>query len=500
MKKILLSIVASLSVVAQAFSEIESPLEKSVIISQQPVVPPHMLVIFGGGGDLTKRKLIPALVQLAKKGLISDHFGCIAIGRRTMSVDQFRDEVSAFISESDRPFLQQIWNKLFYISGEFESDQTYELLGFSLDQIEMELGTGGNRLFYLATPEVSFAPIVKQLQTHRLLSQDGTLLPWSRVIVEKPFGRNLNSARLLQHELTSRLGSDQIFLIDHYLGKEVVHGLLSFRFANPNLFVESFWNNSQIDHVSILLSEDIGIESRGDFWEQTGMLRDMVQNHAMQLVSLIGMEKPQDFSVESIRFEKLRLLDSIRSFSPESIEKDIVRGQYGKGSVNGIEVRGYQDENGVNPHSAIETYVAATLYIDNDRWRGVPFYIKAGKRLSKKLTEIVLSFKPNVLPVNGSDSNHLESDKLIFRIQPQAEIYWLPNVNDKDFSQQLGRRLLESDAYERLFYEAMQGDSRNFVSIEEHLASWRIFTPVLEYWEAHLPENFPNYAAGSLGP
>lgn len=338
-------------------------------------LPPHILVIFGATGDLTKRKLIPAVVQLKRKGLLPDQFVCIGVGRREMSPAQYHNEIGSFIANEDREIWESFRKKMIYFSGNFEKKDTYARLLQLMQNFDQDLGTKGNRLFYLATPPANFAPIIEQIHQNGLLTDNGhPANPWSRVIIEKPFGHDLASAVELQQEITRHLNESQIYLIDHYLGKEVVHNLLTFRFDNP--FIESFWNNQLIDHVTITLSEDIGVGTRGAFWEQTGLLRDLVQNHIMQLVSLAAMERPSSFDAADIRKEKIKLIESIRPFQFEKLDSQIMRGQYGSGKLNGTEIPGYRQETGVAADSPVETFVAARLFIDNARWSGVRFTSK----------------------------------------------------------------------------------------------------------------------------
>lgn len=453
----------------------------SIAFAHSPSIPPHILVIFGATGDLTSRKLMPALQQLAEKEQLPEQFAIIGIGRKEMSDDQFRMQ---FGPQDDLAW-ETFRKKIFYLSGTFENDETYAKLSELCTLLESQLQTKGNRLYYLATPADSFAPILEKINMHGLADGKGTSPEkWSRVIIEKPFGHDLSSAINLQMDISHYLDDTQVYLIDHYLGKEVVHQLLPFRFTNTIL--EDLWNNQFIDHVDITLSEDIGVGTRGNFWEKTGLLRDLVQNHAVQLLSLVAMEEPKDFTADSIREEKAKLVSAIRPIPLEQIDDYITRGQYARGFSQGEEVPGYREEIGVAEDSFVETFVEAKLYIDNDRWMGVPFYIKAGKRLAKKFTEIVITFT--------------SSDQLVFRIQPEEEIYFLVNDHKLTLPFSPSNTRPFPEAYERLFQEAMLGNSEHFVSYEELLASWRLFTPVLHYWQEHPPLDFPNYEAGSEGP
>ncbi|MES2273963.1 MAG: glucose-6-phosphate dehydrogenase [Chlamydiota bacterium] len=442
-------------------------------------------VIFGATGDLTKRKLIPALLHLYEKNVLPDSFLCISVGRREMDRAQFLKEVTLLLDEKDRELWDSFSQKIIYLSGSFEESSTYTRLSKLLES------RPGDRLFYLATPPTSFAPVVKKLHEHRLVGGQKKI---SRVIVEKPFGRDLASAIELEAELSKYLKESEIFRIDHYLGKELIYNLLSFRFSNP--LIESFWKSQFIDHVSITLSEEIGVGNRGAFWEETGLLRDLVQNHMMQIVSLVGMERPKAFTSLEIQNEKVRLIQAIRPLEASQV----VRGQYGSQE----KVPGYRQEKGVAANSSVETFVALKLFIDNPRWKNVPFYLKAGKRLAKKFTEIAIVFK--------SEDSSSVPNQLIFRVQPEEEIALIVNSSVPDLSHnQLESQPLTlpfkqiygasiPDAYERLLYEAMLGDASHFVSFAELIASWRLMNPVLEYWKENPPLDFPNYPAGSEGP
>lgn len=512
MKKCLLVYIVFILISSFSFgdsSSITNSSREEHFYESQEKIPPHALVIFGAAGDLTKRKLIPAIVQLARQGKLPEGFVCIGVGRNQLSDSEFREEISAFIPKEDREAWQRISDKMFYLSGSFEKSSTYTELGRMLEKLDRDRSMKGNRLFYLATPPDCFSMVVENLDEHRLLTGEGNRPEqWSRVIIEKPFGQDLPSAISLQKEIGRHLDESQIYLIDHYLGKEVVRQLLMFRFTNP--VIESLWNNQQIEHVSITLSEEIGIGTRGQFWEQTGMLRDVVQNHIMQLIAMIAMEKPASFSAGDIRREKTLLIKSIRPFPMDKIDQFIQRGQYGRGFVNGKEVSGYRQESDVAANSPVETFVAAKFFIDNPRWFDVPFYFRAGKRLSKKLTEIVITFKTQNENPLEEYKKPIVPNQLVFRIQPEEEIYLtfnakVPGHSDELLTQKLHWPLFQThpglpEAYEGLLRDAMMGNNSNFVSYEEHLAAWHLLSPVLKHWELHPPKDFPNYPAGSEGP
>ncbi len=379
-----------------------------------------------------------------------------------------------------------------------------------MQELDGKLGTRGNRVFYLATQPSFFTEICKQLHGAGLIyDADKVQDKWSRIIIEKPFGRNLKSAQDLQKELLFFLQEDQIYRIDHYLGKETVQNLLVFRFANA-LF-ESLWNNRYIDHVQITVAEDIGIGSRGAFWEEAGMLRDIVQNHMMQLLSLVAMEPPVSLSARAIHDEKVKVLQALRPFSKSDLENSIVRGQYGTGFVGGKEVLGYRAEKNVSPSSCMETYVALRLFIDNWRWAGVPFYLRGGKRMPKKVTEIAVIFKdpPQVLFQNKEKRN--APNTLTIRIQPNEGIALKINCKvpgpsspiqpvKMDFRYGSYFGMSPPEAYERLIQDCILGDKTLFARQDEVFNSWALLTPVLDDWANRQPKDFPNYASGSWGP
>ena len=386
-------------------------------------VDPCILVIFGATGDLTARKLLPALYNLVREGQLPPQFACVGFARRPKTHQEFRDEMKVAINSFSRvkPIDESIWqtfqNQLFYYASEFHDEKGYEGFSKFLTELDGRLGTKGNRVFYLSTQPSFFPTVCENLYKAKLIYDTDTVKDrWSRLIIEKPFGHDLKSAGLLQQELTKFLREDQIYRIDHYLGKETVQNLLVLRFAN-SLF-ESLWNSRYIDQVQITVAEDIGIGTRGAFWEEAGFLRDILQNHMMQILSLIAMEPPVSLSASSIHDEKVKAIQAIRPFDLATLDQSVVRGQYGPGYVNGEKVVGYREEKNVNPASSVETYVAMRLYIDNWRWAGVPFYIRGGKRLPKKGTEISVFFKdpPYVLFQHPGRLN--APNVLTIRIQP----------------------------------------------------------------------------------
>jgi glucose-6-phosphate 1-dehydrogenase len=474
------------------------PLEET---AQNRLVEPCILVIFGATGDLTARKLVPALYSLLHDGQLPSLFACIGFARRPKTDAQFREEMAKAISEFTRTkpveesLLKHFQDHLFYHMSEFHDDQGYEALKKRLLDLDARLGTKGNRIFYLATPASYFPLICKKLHTANLIYTKETESKWSRVVIEKPFGHDLPSAESLQQELLSYLSEKQIFRIDHYLGKETVQNLLVFRFANA--IFESLWNCRHIDHFQITVAEDIGIGTRGKFWEETGLVRDIVQNHMMQLLSLVTMEPPAALEASAIHDEKVKVLQSIRPLQ----NSDCIRGQYGPGIVGGLDVIGYRQEKDVLPTSHTETFMAMKLFIDNPRWSGVPFFLRAGKRLPKRTTEIAVIFKnpPEQLfqPIPNT---------LVIRIQPDEGASLkinckVPGPSNQiqpvkmDFRYGTYFGLAPPDAYERLICDCILGDSTLFARQDEVLQSWRLLTPILT------SDKDPFlYPAGSWGP
>jgi glucose-6-phosphate 1-dehydrogenase len=472
-----------------------------------------ILVIFGATGDLTARKLLPALYNLARDGQLPAHFACVGFARREKTNEMFREEMLQAINQFSRskPVDPELWKtfseQIFYHRSEFDQDEGYQTLRDFLAQLDSQLGTKGNRVFYLSTQPSFFPLVVEKLSQHGLLYAQDESEKWSRVIVEKPFGHDLKSAKQLQKELTGYLKENQIYRIDHYLGKETVQNLLVFRFSNP--IFESVWNNHYIDQVQITVSEEIGIGTRGRFFEEAGMLRDIVQNHMMQLLSLVGMEPPTTLKADAIRDEKVKVLESIRPIPNDNMPAYVVRGQYGPGFINGQAVKGYREEENVDPSSSVETYVALKLFIDNWRWSGVPFYMRAGKRLPKRTTEIAICFKQAPGYLFGDAK--IESNILVIRIQPDEGISLKINCKvpalstviqpvKMDFRYGSYFGAAPPEAYERLICDCMAGDGTLFARDDEVITSWRLLSPVLEYWQNNPPQNFPNYASGTWGP
>lgn len=483
---------------------------------QKKSAEPCVLVIFGATGDLTARKLTPALYNLAVEGQLPGHFACVGFARREKSNDDFRKEMLDAVNKFSRnkPVMPDIWqqfsNQLFYHRSEFHEDEGYERLARLLHEIDTQHGTKGNRVFYLSTQPSFFPLIIEKLSKHKLLYEADTVHDkWSRVIIEKPFGHDLTSAEQLQREISQYLDESQIYRIDHYLGKETVQNLLVFRFSNA--IFESIWSNRHIDNIQISVSEEIGIGTRGRLWEEAGMLRDIVQNHMMQLLCMVAMEPPSSLKADAIHAEKIKVMEAIRPLPANDLSSVAVRGQYGPGYINGQEVKGYRQEDNVDPHSNVETYAALKLTVDNWRWDGVPFYLRAGKRLPKRATEIAIVFKsaPGYLFHEVAQRN--ERNVLVIRIQPDEGISLKMNCKipgiatliqpvKMDFQYGSYFGATPPEAYERLICDCMAGDNTLFARADEALASWKLLTPLLNYWAADKTVDFPNYPSGTWGP
>jgi glucose-6-phosphate 1-dehydrogenase len=472
------------------------------------------MVIFGAGGDLTRRMLLPALYNLASGGLLPDSFAVVGIARADLGREGFREKMRRQVREHlPGEFNPRFWNwleeRLYYVSGTFDDLGTYERLREALAQLDDEHGTAGNYLYYLATPPSYFAEIPRRLHDVGLVCEGGG--PWRRVIIEKPFGRDLDSARALNRALRSVLDESQIYRIDHYLGKETVQNILVFRFANA--IFEPIWNRRYIDHVQITVAESVGVETRGSYYEEAGALRDMVPNHLFQLLALITMEPPISFEADAVRNEKGKIFRAIKPITPDEVLNIAVRGQYGEGTMpDGEKVPAYRSEPKVPPNATTETYVALKLLIDNWRWADVPFYLRTGKRLPIRYTEIAIYFKrvPFVL-FRQTPVEHLEPNSLVLRIQPNEGIALsfsakipgpVVRIGDvhMDFCNTDYFNGTPTTGYETLLYDCMMSDASLFQRGDNAEAAWSVVTPILDVWSALPPRDFPNYAAGSWGP
>jgi glucose-6-phosphate 1-dehydrogenase len=471
---------------------------------------PCIFVLFGASGDLTKRKLIPALFNLVQAKLLPDNFALVGVAVDDLSLDAFRAQVSEFlpVAESDKSDLEWFRQRLFYERGDFGDPNTFAKLRERLEVVDAEQHTGGNYLFYLATAPKFFAQIVGQLGGAGLSAQEKGR--WRRVVIEKPFGHDLDSAKALNRDIKSVLPESQIYRIDHYLGKETVQNIMVFRFDNA--IFEPIWNRRYIDHVQITNAETVGVERRGGYFDTAGTLRDMVPNHVMQLLSLTAMESPVSFQADAVRNEQAKVLHSIQPLDSEDVLERSVRGQYGAGTVNGEKVLGYRAEPGVAPESRTETFVALKINIDNWRWAGVPFYLRTGKRLARRHTEIAIQFKRMPFELFRNAPFHtLHTNTLVIQIQPVEGISLsfgakvpgpVLRVGSVDMSFEYSK-YFGADAntgYEVLLYDCMIGDATLFQRADMVEAGWSVVDPMLDVWRALPPRKFPNYASGSWGP
>ncbi|MGC8668229.1 MAG: glucose-6-phosphate dehydrogenase [Chthonomonadales bacterium] len=479
---------------------------------------PCAFVIFGASGDLTARKLVPALYNLAVQGLLPSGFAVVGFAVTPWDDDAFRGAMRDAVAHSPDVvrFDTSEWERfsalLHYVAGDFEAAEGYQVLASRLQQMDASHGTKGNRLFYLATLPPFYGLIAKNLDRFKLVEHSSDAPAWQRIVVEKPFGRDLQSAQTLNQTLHRVFHEQQIFRIDHYLGKETVQNILAFRFANS--VMEPIWNRNYVDHVQITAAEDLGVEHRGKYYEEAGALRDMFQNHLFQLLTLVAMEPPARLDDQSVRDRKSDVLKAVVPLDPEQLGDVAVRGQYGPGVVGGVPVQGYREEPDVSPSSATETFAALKLQIDNWRWGDVPFYLRSGKRLAKKVTEIVIGFKrvPHAAFGRALRSDGIVPNRLVLRIQPDEGISLRIGAKapgpgmpirqvDMDFSYKDAFGSAPATAYETLLLDALEGDLTLFNRSDAVELAWQILEPVLDTWEATRRFTpFPNYAAGSWGP
>jgi glucose-6-phosphate 1-dehydrogenase len=478
-----------------------NPLLEGLRIRRRP--DPCLLVIFGASGDLTAKKLIPALYALALRRLLPERFGIVGAARSAESDDGFRERMKQAVKDHARdPFKQDVWDELAagmrYVTLDFADDHGEDELAHALAKLDEERGTQGNRVYYFAVPPSAIGTLVQEIAERR--STEG----WIRLVVEKPFGHDLQSARELNAQLQERFSENEVFRIDHYLGKETVQNMLALRFANG--IFEPIWNRQFIDHVQITVAESIGIEGRAGYYEQAGAIRDIFQNHLLQLVAITAMEPPIDFTADSVRNEKLKVLKSMHTPGP----KHVVRGQYGPGFVEGVEVRGYREEEGVAPGSMTETFVAAKLFVDNWRWADTPFYVRMGKRLARRETTIAIQFKRAPHPPFEDAGQELRPNVLLIHVQPNEGVSLAIGAKvpgqgmtirtvHMDFLYGGAFREGLPDAYERLILDAMLGDATLFTRSDEIEEQWALVDAIVAFWKRDRP-SFPNYAAGSWGP
>jgi glucose-6-phosphate 1-dehydrogenase len=489
---------------------------------------PCTMVIFGATGDLTRRKLFPALYQLAAEHLLAPHFAVLAVGREPQETDDsYRDKMRAALGESDevKRVDDEVWRWLaqrtFYAGGDATDISAYDTICRKLEDIEQDRpAEERNRFFYLAVPPSVFEPIVQRLSSSGLVPRhdDPNTRPWARVVVEKPFGHSLETAHDLNALVLSLFGEHQVYRIDHYLGKETVQNVLVLRFANS--IFEPLWNRGHISHVQITAAEEVGVEQRGRYYEEAGVVRDMFQNHLMQLLALTAMEPPPSMTADAVRDEKVKVLKSVRWFTPETIPEMWVRAQYAAGEIRGKPVQGFRAEPNVAPDSQTPTFAAARFHIDNWRWQGVPFFLRSGKRLAKRVSEIAVQFhSPPHLMFGGEAKEHdgLQPNTLVMRVQPNegvslnfevkvpgAAVAMTQHVEvapvDMDFSYAEAFGETAAPAYETLLLDVMIGEQTLFTRSDEVEAAWKIIDPVLNYWAEHPAKPMPTYPAGSWGP
>ncbi|MGD1211412.1 MAG: glucose-6-phosphate dehydrogenase [Candidatus Acidiferrales bacterium] len=471
------------------------------------------MALFGAGGDLTKRKLIPAIYNLAKGKLLPEQFAIVGVSIEPFSTEQFRTQMTEDMKQySEESVDMSSWDwfvkRLYYIRGDFEDPELYVKLRDTLAQVDQEQGTQGNYLFYLATSPAFFPVVVEQLGAASLTKQEGA--KWRRVVIEKPFGHDLPSAVALNHAVGQVVEEKQIYRIDHYLGKETVQNILAFRLANG--IFEPVWNRRYVDHVQVTVAEELGVELRGGYYETAGALRDMVPNHIFQLITLTAMEPPIDFDADAVHDEQTKILRAIQPLSPEKVLDHAVRGQYGEGMIDGKRVPAYRSEPQVAHDSQTPTFVAMALHIDNWRWADVPFYLRTGKRMAARSTQIVIRFRrPPFVLFRKTSVDRFTPNELVINIQPnegislsfQAKVpgpvVRLGAVNmDFQYSDYFGTR--PSTGYETLIYDCMMGDPTLFQRADMVEAAWTVVQPILDVWKALPQRDFPNYAAGTWGP
>jgi glucose-6-phosphate 1-dehydrogenase len=501
-----------MSAIVQPLPEV-NPLQDSLRFDRR--VPPCAIVIFGASGDLSKRKLLPSLYRLFQERRISPNFAVIGTSRTKMSDDQFRERMKESVSQflEDAPFDEAVWTSfaqcLFYVPGDINNPDDYQAIGAKLDQVEKSHETAGNVLFYLSTQPSFYAEVVELLGGRRLNKGNG----WRRVIIEKPFGHDLASAHKLNDQIHMVFDESEIYRIDHYLGKETVQNILAFRFGNG--IFEPLWNRRYVDHVQITAAEAIGVEGRGGYYQEAGALRDMIQNHLSQVMATITMEPPNVFDAANVRDERAKLLRSVRVMKADEVSQYAVSGQYGPAKVGGQDLKGFRQEPSVSPDSQTDTYAAVTFFIDNWRWADVPFYIRTGKRLPKRVTDIAIQFHAPPLGLFKQETKsgvmlNPRPNLLILRIQPEEGISLRflskapgsgmrvrPVSMDFNYGSSFGER--SPTAYETLLVDAMAGDATLYTRQDMVEASWQIVEPILNVWE-NSTFDFPNYPSGTWGP
>ncbi len=475
----------------------------------QPSKKASVIVIFGATGDLAKRKLFPSLYNLYCKGELAEDFAVVGVARRKLSNEEFRSRVhdavidTACMDKDDKH--KEFSSHFFYQPFDVTKSESYQDLKALTESLDTKFNIPGNRIFYMAMAPEFFGTIALNLDAEGLIQREG----WNRLVIEKPFGHNFSSAQKLNDEIRQVFTEDEIYRIDHYLGKEMVQNIEAIRFANA-LF-EPLWNNRYISNIQITSSETVGVENRGGYYEKSGALRDMVQNHMLQMVSLLAMEPPASLSTEEIRSEKVKVLRALRAVTPEEVSKYFIRGQYKEGEMNNSPVPGYREEENVDEESNTETFVGAKLMIDNFRWAGVPFYIRSGKRMESKSTKIVIEFKDMPMNLYKEQSGKLGPNLLVIHIQPEEGMTLHLNAKDTgdmrkttpiqlNFNNKQENYINSPEAYERLLHDVMRGDATNFTRWDEVALSWKFIDPISVAWANEKEPAFPNYASGSMGP
>jgi glucose-6-phosphate 1-dehydrogenase len=490
----------------------ENPLRPGLRMDRTPE--PCTMVIFGATGDLTSRKLVPALYNLTRERRLPGGFSVVGFARRDWDDDHFRQvlldgtNANSRSGQVDQALWEAFAQGISYHRSSFDDPEGYAGLVNRLAAIDAQRGTGGNRVFYLATPPESYPEIIRQLGAHGLhRSPNGG---WTRIIIEKPFGRDLASAQSLNQDVLGVFDEEQVYRIDHYLGKETVQNILVFRFANG--IFEPIWNHRYVDHVQITVAENIGVQDRGGYYDQSGALRDMIQNHLMQLFALVAMEPPVAYDADAVRDEKVKVLRALRRINPERIAESTIRGQYSAGNADGRPARGYREERGVTTDTRTETYVALKLFIENWRWAGVPFYLRSGKRLPRRVSEIAVQFKtPPFLLFNHTPTpmNEIDANVLAIKIQPDegitlkfgSKVPGQPQIRPvtMDFRYGTSFGVASPEAYERLLLDCMLGDGTLFTRRDEVEASWSLMSTILDGWSRDTRTPEP-YEAGTWGP
>lgn len=495
----------------------EKELTESQPSNAHLVPAPCAMVIFGASGDLTERKLVPALYYLSRAGLLPDGFSVIGCAKTPYTSESFREKMQQAVKKyldvpaSDHQAVDKFTQDVHYISDDFGNQAAYDQLKSLLDQLDNQRGTGGNRLFYLATPPSFFPVIVSHLGSTGLAQPKQQGETWTHIVIEKPFGRDLASARELNGIVNSAFKEDQVYRIDHYLGKETVQNLLVFRFGNG--IFEPFWNRRYIDHVQIAVAEEIGIENRGAYYEEAGLVRDMIQNHVLSLLSLITMEPPAIFEAGAVRDEKAKVMRAIRTIPLDRLSEFAVRGQYVEGWTNGEKLPAYRAEPKVSPQSTTETYAALKLFVDNWRWADVPFYLRAGKRLPKRVSEITIKFRraPHLL-FRGTGTTSIEPNHLSIHIQPGEGMSLMFNAKIPGTTMKIQPVTMEfryedafgaaapTTAYETLLLDCMLGDPMLFTRADFVDLAWELLTPLLNRWKEDGRKGLSFYEAGTWGP